>query len=98
MPRGGGDRAEAGRRQPAVSLFRNQFAEELKELGDVLCTLGRGADARGCYERTISLEEPEAQAIRRMRSFGLELACARRRCGLTRRDLGEPAAAAADTR
>ena len=49
---------------PAVPIFRDRLAVALTYLGDVVRSNGRAAEAKGCYDRAISLKEPQLKEDR----------------------------------
>ena len=83
---------------PKVPDYADGLASALTRLGDVVRTSGRTSEARDVYDRAIALRErlikdhPTSPAFRGGLAFSL------RRRGLVRRDLGDPAGAAADVR
>ncbi len=74
------------------------LAQSVQNLGDVVRSVGRFAEARGYYERAIALEEPQVQEEPTITVHRYDLACLMRRRGLTLVHLGDPAGAAADIR
>jgi tetratricopeptide (TPR) repeat protein len=83
---------------PAVTLFRDRLAYALNNLGDVFRSHGRAAEAKERYERAIALREPQFQADPTNTEHRYTLVCGMRRRGMTLRDLGDAAGAAADVR
>ena len=46
---------------PSSMIFRNRLPAFLHNLGDVVQSRGRAAEAKDLYERAIALEEPPAR-------------------------------------
>ena len=83
---------------PTYTEFPDYFTWTCSALGDVLRSLGRTSEAKGCYERAITLAEPQvAKDPRNMRNRSV-LACVIWRRGLTLGELGSTAGASADVR
>jgi tetratricopeptide (TPR) repeat protein len=83
---------------PGVALYRCMLAQSVRNLGDVVLSVGRFAEARGYYERAIALEEPQVREEPTIAVHRYDLACLMRRRGLTLVHLGDPAGASADIR
>ena len=83
---------------PGVALYRCMFAQSVQNLGDVVRSVGRFAEARGYYEKAIAVEEPQVREEPTIKVHRYDLACLMRRRGLTLVHLGDPAGAAADIR
>ena len=86
------------RDNPAVTLFRDRLAMALIDLGDVARSLGRTGEAQGRYEAAIALKEPQVRDDPTNSENRYVLVCGIRRRGISRRDLGDTAGAAADLR
>ena len=82
---------------PTVTAFRVGLSYAHNNLADVLRSLGRAAEARDGYDRSIALKERRLREAPTPRSR-YDLAYSLRRRSLVRRDLGDPAGAAADAR
>jgi serine/threonine-protein kinase len=89
---------ELAERNPSVGDYRSAVSTNHVNLAEVLCSLGRMAESRDNYDRAIALSEalvrevPEATLYRSHLAHGLRLR------GRVRRELGDPAGAAADAR
>ncbi len=83
---------------PKVPGYRAGVAGAHNNLGDVVRSLRRAAEARDGYDRAISLEERLVQENPTTTEYRSALAWSLRHRGLARRDLGEPAGARADAR
>jgi tetratricopeptide (TPR) repeat protein len=89
---------ELENQNPTKRINRLRHAMALNALGDVVRLSGRAAEAKGIYERTIALAEPQLQENPNNTYLGLQLVCSIRCRGLTLRELGDSAGAAADSK
>jgi eukaryotic-like serine/threonine-protein kinase len=81
---------------PKVPDYRNGVASHHTNTADVLRRLGRTPESREAYERAIAIRERLVQDNPGIRLYRSHLAGSLRRRGLARRELGDPAGAAAD--
>ncbi len=84
---------------PSISHHRTFLAVALNNMGDIVRALGRAAEAKAIYERGAAVEELQIQADPTTRIDNrFNLVCSIRRLGMSLRDLGDPAGAAAKAR
>ncbi len=83
---------------PKVSDYRDNLASAFNNIGDLFRSLGRLAEAQDGYGRSIALRERLVRENPKTPIYRSHLAWSLRRRGLARRDLGDPAADAADAR
>jgi serine/threonine protein kinase len=89
---------ELDNENPALLIYRLNHSWMLSHLGDVVRLSGRPREAKDLYEKAISVAESLPRKNLRDPSQSSALLANRWRRGLTLRDLGDFAAAAADVR
>jgi tetratricopeptide (TPR) repeat protein len=89
---------ELADKHPRIPVLRNALASGHASLADLFQSLGRLAEARDGYEKSIAISETLVREVPDETWYRSNLAGNLRRRGLVRRDLGDPAGAAADTR
>jgi eukaryotic-like serine/threonine-protein kinase len=88
----------ADRDDPKSSGINNSLTSAYIELGDLLFSLGRAAEARDVFDRAISSYEASLREFPKSEWFHYRLAFSLRRRGLARGAMADPAGAAADAR